>query len=78
MKALVIEGSERKNADTGLVTHYVRVLAEFMEFGEIKKSTVDIKVPDSATQSKILENVNKFVELDVILPKPNYPLELRA
>jgi len=76
MKALIIEGSERKNKDTGEVTYYVRVLADFMEFGEIKKSTVDVKVPDSATQSKILENVNKYMDLDVILPKPNYPLSL--
>ena len=78
MKATIVETSTRKNKDTGEVTYYVRVLAPFLEFGEIKQSTIDIKLPNAETMRAYAEKAGKVVEIPVLMPKPNYPLELEA
>ena len=73
---MILEGSERTNSETGEVTRYIRALGDFVEYGEVKKSTVDVKVNNKALYEKLLENKNKTVDLDVLVPKPQYPLEL--
>lgn len=76
MKFLIVEGSSRSNKDTGEVVYYVRVMGEFLEFGERKHSTADIKVSSEKKQLEILEHKNKMVDLEILIPKSQYPLEL--
>lgn len=77
MQFLIVEGSNRANKDSGEVIYYIRALGEFLEFGERKHSTIDIKVKDEKTQKSILEHKGKYIDLDVLISKSQYPLELK-
>lgn len=72
----ILQFDERKNSDTGEISYYARALADFVEFGKIKPATFDLKLPNSDYVDKLKQHLGKKVDLDVLIPKPNYPLEL--
>jgi len=66
--------------DTGMTKdnkayYRMNVLGKFASFGKLKTSTVDVNLtPEQYEKYKTLEG--KKVELDFVIPKPEYPLTL--
>ena len=73
MKFQVLELEEREK--DGIKYYYVNGLGDFYQFGKMKKATVDIEI-NKAYYDKLKEMIGKTVDLDVLIPKPTYPLKL--
>ena len=76
MKAQILQVDSRENKKTGEISYDMTVLSDFVSYGVLRPSTVQVKL-DSTSFAKYSEYIGKTVEIDVLIPLPDYPLYLR-
>jgi len=75
MRVNLIQVEEFISKKTGEITYLAVGLGTFNSFGKIKKATVDINLTKEQYE-KYKKEEGKIVDLDVVMPLPNFPMIL--
>lgn len=75
MKAQILHVENRPNTKTGEVNYAMTILSNFSSYGAVRPASAQVKL-DANTYSKYKDMVGKEVTLDVVMPLPDYPLQL--
>ena len=77
MKLQILQVKEDVNKKSGEVKLVAVALGEFSNYGKIEPSTVKLNLTQD--QYNVLKNaVGKEVDIDVVVPLPQYPLQLSS
>ena len=76
MKFTLLDLQEKVSKD-GDVSYNATVLGKVVDYGTIKPATIDVSV-DSRSYVAMKPFVGKDIELDIVIPKPQYPLKLNS
>lgn len=75
MKATILHIEAPTNKKTGELNHAMTILGTFSSYGAVRPASAQVKLtPEQYEKYKGL--VGKEVELDVVMPLPEYPLHL--
>jgi len=73
MKFQIIDAYEKVKDDKK--SFYVVAITDLIDYGQIKKGSVEIQV--TPAQYEQLKNaIGKVADLDIVLPKPQYPIKV--
>lgn len=76
MKLQILQVKADANKKTGEIKKVAVVLGEFSNYGKIEPATVKINLTDNQFE-KLSAMQGKEVELDIVVPLPQYPLSLK-
>ena len=76
MKAQILHVENPTNKKTGETNFAMTILANFSSYGSIRPASAQVKL-NSETYEKYKTQIGKEVDLDVVIPTPEYPLHLR-
>ena len=75
LKAQILQ-VDTKTDKLGEVKYDMTVLSNFSSYGVVRPATVQVKL-NADSYAKYKEHVGKQLELDVVIPLPDYPLHLK-
>jgi len=76
MKAQILQVDASANKKSGEMQYAMTILSQFLSFGQVRPATAQVKL-DSDSYEKYKQHEGKEVDLNIIMPLPDYPLRLK-
>lgn len=75
MKIKVLDCAQNVKKGTGEISYSLIGLGDFSNFGKLQPASCEIRLTSEQFE-QYKNQVNKYIELDLIFPKPTFPLTI--